>query len=144
MTKIYNKMRKNKLYHVQNGFSLIKKTGKMQYHFSSSLAYSTLPKNQLIFTGVKNVIGDFFQTSTGNTFSTGNSLSFSHDLGKLSKLALSFSFSGAFDNIQTHLQKNDTAFVNHNSGYKLVSSVSPSLILSRKATLSWRILLLLV
>lgn len=119
-------MRKNKLYHVQNGFSLIKKTGKKQYHFSSSLAYSTLPENQLIFTGVKNVIGDFFQTSAGNTFSTGNSLSFSHDLGKLSKLALSFSFSGAFDNIQTHLQKNDTAFVNHNSGYKLVSSVSSS------------------
>lgn len=119
-------LRKNKLHHVQNDFSLVKKTEKRQYNFFSSLAYSALPENQLTFTGVKNVIGDFFQTSSGNSFSTGNSLSFQHDVGKWSKLALVFSFSGNFDNIKTHLQRNDTAFINNNSGYKLVSSVAPS------------------
>ncbi len=119
-------MRKNNLRYIQNGFSLFKRTGKRQYNISSSLAYSSLPSNQLLFIGVKNVASDFHQTSIGNTFSTTNSLSFGHDLGKLSRLSISVSFAGNYDNISTRLQRNDSSFINHNSGYKLVSTVSPS------------------
>lgn len=119
-------LKNDKLHYLKNVLSMLKKTKRREYSLFSSLSYSTLPTNKLEFVGVKNVNGDFFQTSVGNTFNTRNWLSLSYDVGKLSKLSMKVGIDGDFDSIKTNLQKNDTTFVNHNYGHKLINSISPS------------------
>ena len=121
-----NQQKNNRLLNLGNRLYAFKRIGKMQYSFSSSLGYSHLPESRLTFLGVKNDLGDFYQTSAGSTFNTNESLSFSHDVGKLSKLGINISFDGTYDDIQTRLQQNGKATLNHNFGYKMTTSISPT------------------
>ena len=115
----------NNLTGVQNHFSLLKKTSKKQYNFSSLVSYSEIPDNRMTFIDVPGVTGEFYQAGSGKSFFTSNSTSFGYDLSRVSQLSLSLSLQANYDQIHTQLQRSDSAILNRNQGYKITTSVSP-------------------
>jgi hypothetical protein len=108
----------------QNRFSVLKKAGKKQLNFDSSVSCS-MPENQLTFTGVKGITGQFYQVGNGQTFTSTNSSVFGYDLSRISKLNINISLKGDYDKIYTRLQRNDSSILNRNDGFKITTSLSP-------------------
>jgi hypothetical protein len=110
---------------IQNRLSLIKKTGKKQFDFNSTVSYSSMPENKLTFAGVHGITGQYYQMGNGRTFTTTNGTSFGYDLSRVSKLSLDLNLRADYDKIYTLLQRNDTAVLNRNDGFKITTSISP-------------------
>jgi hypothetical protein len=115
----------NSLMGAQNQFSFLKKINKKQYNFSSLVSYSDMPNSRLTFIGVPDVTAEFYQTGSGKSFFTANGTSFGYDLSQVSQLSLSLSLQANYDQIHTQLQRDDSAILNSNQGYKITTSVSP-------------------
>ncbi len=115
----------NNMKGIQNQLSLLKKTSKKQYNFSSLVSYSEMPDNKMTFVGVPGVTGEFYQAGSGKSFFTSNSTSFGYDVSRVSQLSLSLALQANYDQIHTQLQRGDSAILNRNQGYKITTSVSP-------------------
>ena len=115
----------NNLKGIQNRFTLIKRTNKKQYRFSSQVSYSDMPDNRLTITGVPGVSGEFYQAGKGTTFATTNSTSFGYDLSRVSQLSLALALNANYDRIYTQLQRGDSSILNRNQGLKITTSISP-------------------
>lgn len=118
-------LKTSRLLGLKNTFSFLKKQKKMQYDFNSVINYSNLPNNRLTFFGVPDIIGNYYQMSQGESFFTKEAVSFGYDLSKISKLSVVADVRMDYDKIYTQLQQNDSATLNRNDGYKIVTSVWP-------------------
>jgi hypothetical protein len=74
---------------------------------------------------VPGITGDYYQLSRGESFFTKEAVSFGYDLNKISKLSMVADVRMDYDKVYTQLQRNDSATLNQNDGYKIVSSIWP-------------------
>lgn len=117
--------KRSRLSGFKNDLTYLKTIKKIQYNFNSVVNYSHLPENRLIFQGVPGVTGDYFQLSQGESFFTKETVSFGYNVSDISKLSVVADVRIDYDKIYTHLQQNDSASLNQNDGYKIVTSVWP-------------------
>jgi len=118
-------LKTSRLFGLNNELDFMKKLKKRKYEFNSVINYNDLPDNRLTLSGVPGITGDYYQMLQGKSFFTKEAVSFGYDVSKISRLSVDADVQMNYDRIYTQLQKNDTATLNQNDGYKIVTSVRP-------------------
>lgn len=108
-----------------NSFDISKRKGENLWSFSSFIDYTTTPENRMIFSGVKNVDGDFYQSTSSKTFFTKEEAKFSFNIGEQFRVYTPVKLEFSYDMINTDLIENKTTISNNIRGSRFTPSLSP-------------------
>lgn len=110
---------------LSNTFNTTVRHGDNLWQLNSEIVYSTTPLNAMKVTTPQSIT-TIDQTATGQAFATRHSTSFGYAFSSESMTGVDIAFESDYNSIVTRLARDgDSSSANDNSGYALVTTLSP-------------------